>query len=665
MSGRRRQNLLLVTMILVIVATSGYWSTPAVRAQTAPRLGSEANPADLLNPFTYGLNPAVGEMTLPQIAVGFEMLHTGLLNSAADLNTGGLIYTTRRPYGGFSFAINYLDTPLWGVRQLQAGYGRRVWKGLSLGANLGLNQRGFDKDKLDLSQGSTVDPLLAGSLKRTVPVMTLAATYSLPLEGLTVAALLENFHEPNISIDGNDSSVFLPSTTRLGVGWEQESFQVTAGLVNDYLRTRLQLAGRGMLPGGHGLQARFSTDQWSLAARVRVSKKAWLQYVFTQSRSELSSVTSGSHGVVLCLHRAGRAQPPVIYSHQPVPDQIYDPGLTDGPVRVPTPRSVPVVRPAVSDVHFSAAARVDTALIRVKRIKRVFNPDVDMAQVRRLPRWRIGVLDSTWSDRVTWDITADMTTADPESELPRGNYSEQYQQGMEALQQGLAVEPGAGLVIAADPDQLDRARYLAARVGVDSLTAARVEIRQLAPLPDPELRRMLMQPVGPDSIPDLEEVTMLQYAAIPVFIQSLGDVSGIRNWSLEIRDSLDRPVRVISGPGGPPVVVSWNWRDGGGRVVDVDNYTYQLSWRDEAGTIGHTPQREILIARQVMQRTLEFGHDQTPLRSLQNARPVLILDPGREGLSVGAPATAAPDSGAVEINDSADEERKPSEGAEK
>lgn len=631
MSGRRRHTALWLGALLLSVLVT--MATPA-GAQSL-RLGSEANPADLLDPFAYGVNPALDEMTLPQIAAGFQVLHWGLLENTGDLNTGSLIWAGRRSFGGLSLGLNYLSTPLWGERQLLAGYGRRVVAGLSLGASLGVNQRSFDKDDMDLSQGSADDPLLAGSLSRTVPTLSLAAAYSLPLEGVTAGVVLENPHTPNISIGGYDDSVYLPATWRVGLSWEQESFQIAGGLVDDELRTRLSASARANILGGHGLLGNMQTDHWAVGLHLTLTSKAWFEYTFTQPRSELADAASGTHGIVLCFHAPGRPAAPVTYDHTPLTDAPYRPGDVQAVAPVlPDPEPVRLTGPDPRRTHFHVAAAVDTALVRTKRLRRVFAPGVDMDQVRRLPRWRIGVLDSTWSDQITWDVTAGMTEAHPESELPRGNYSADYQTGVHNLQSGLADAPGTGLVIAADSDQLDRARYLASKVTGDSLRADQVEVRRLRPIADPALRRHLFTPVGQDSIPPVEEVTLYQAPSIPFVIGHLGPTERVEAWRLEIRDSLGRDVRVLGGRGAPPNTVNWDWRDHRGRVVEVDHYTYRLVWRDTHG-VRHTPEAEILIARQVLQRTLEFGTDQAPLRDLEKARPVLILDPGRAGLTAG------------------------------
>ncbi len=604
--------------------------------QNEPIFGSTSQVADLNDPFAYGLNPALGEMTLKQISAGFQVLHLGLLDNSSDLNTGGLIYTTRKFDGGLSLDANYLTTPLWGLKKFRVGYGRRVIAGLSLGLSLGIDQRSFDLSGADLSQGSQVDPLLTGGLSRTVGTSTLAAAYSFPLEGVIIGAVLENPHQPNISLGGHDDSVYLPATLRAGASWERELFMLNAGFVDRRWRTTYAASARGYVYGKHSLLAQLESDEWVLGARFSIADRAWLEYTYTQPRSDLAELTSGSHGIVISWHASGRAKPPVRYSHDRLDNAPYNPNLTPGPADI-FPRADAVTVAPVESTHgfFTVEAATDTALVRIKRLRRIFGEKVDMAQVRRLPRWRIGVIDTTWSNRITWDITEGMTDAYPESDLPRGNYSDDYRSEMDSLSGDLQSGRGGDLVIVAEEDQLDRARYLARKVGTDSISAGRVSIKRLSPLADENLRRLLTQPVGTDSIPALEEVTLYQYPAIPIRLLRLGNVQGTQIWTLEILDSLGRPVRQFNGRGNPPPVVRWDWRDTQGDLVDVDQYTYQLRWRDAQGNLHETIAREIIIARQVMQRTLEFGVEKTSLRDLEQRQPMLILDPGRKGLSVG------------------------------
>ncbi len=617
-------------LLLVLMAGSAAW------AQNEPIFGSQNQVADLNDPFSYGLNPALGEMAVQQISAGFQVLHLGLLENSSDLNTGGLIYTTRKFGGGLSLDANYLSTPFWGLKKFRVGYGRRVIAGLSLGLSLGVDQRAFDLSGADMSQGSAVDPLLSGGLSRTVGTATLAAAYSFPWQGVTFGAVLENPHQPNISLGGHDDSVYLPALLRAGVSWERELFMLNAGVVDRRWRTTYGTSARGYIYGQHSLLARLETDQWALGARISISEKAWLEYTYTNPTSDLAELTSGSHGLVISWHATGKAKPVVRYSHERLDKGPYHPNLNIvAEDFFPKSEAVAVLPAEPTHGFFTVEALVDTALVRVKRLRRVFGPKVDMAQVRRLPRWRIGVMDSTWSDRITWDITEGMMDAYPENDLPRGNYSDEYRAGMDSLRGNLQNGRGGDLIIAAEADQLDRARYLARKVGADSLSSGRVVIKKLNLAVDEKLRRQLLRPVGTDSIPALEEITLYQYANIPIRIHRLGDVTKTQAWALEILDSLGRPVRQFTGRGNPPAFVNWDWRNSKGHIVDVDQYTYQLRWRDIQGNQHETIAREIIIARQVMQRTLEFGIQKTSLRDLDKRQPMLILDPGRKGLSVG------------------------------
>lgn len=627
MSPRRPQALLLLVLLL---------ATGSVLAQNEPIMGSNSQVADLNDPFSYGLNPALGEMTLQQISAGMQVLHLGLLENSSDLNTGGLIYTTRKFGGGLSFDASYLSTPMWGLKKFRGGYGRRVVAGLSLGFSLGLDQRAFDLSDADLSQGSYYDPLLTGGLSRTVATTSLAAAYSFPWQGVTAGLVMENPHQPNVSLGGHDDSVYLPATLRAGLSWERELFMLNAGMVDRQWRTIYAASARGYIYGQHSVVASFDSDQWSLGARVSISDRAWLEYSYTQPSSDLADLTSGSHGIMISWHASGKAKPLVRYSHQQMDDAPYNAQL---PVEDENffPEAQQVSMTMLESTHgfFTVDAAADTAMIRIKRLKRTFGEGVDMAQVRRLPRWRIGVMDSTWSNRITWDITEGMTDAYPENDLPRGNYSDNYQASIDSLHADLQDSTGADLVIVAGADQLDRARYLARKAGADSLGTGRIKIKQFQPIFNEALRRQLMRPVGNDSIPAVEEITLYQYPTIPINIMSLGVVVGIQSWTLEILDSLGRPVRHFRGQGPIPARVVWDWRDHQGQLVDVDQYTYQLLWRDGVGGDHKTIAREILIARQVMQRTLEFGVEKTPLRDVERQQPMLILDPGRSGLSVG------------------------------
>ncbi len=595
-------------------------AAPVALADTSPLLGANANPGDLDDPFAAAVNPAVSHLSRPQVAAGFQLLHWGLLPGAADLNTGGVVWSGRHGFGGLSLSAQWLDTPLWAQRRMNAGFGRRVLAGLSLGVSAGLEQRAFDSDRFNLAEGSFADPLLAGSLTRTVPTVSLAASYALPLEGVTAGVVLENPHEPNISLDGDDA-VKLSSTLRAGVSWESDLGSLALGMADDRWRTRWSGGARWAVLGEHGLLARFDTDAWALGARIAATDRIWVEYTFTQPRTDLADAASGSHGIVVCLHAPGREPRPTAYRHKPTSAAPYAaPTLRASAPRFPQPAAVPLPAPTSGGPQLQLAV-ADTALIRVKRLVRSFAPEVDMNRVRRLPRWRIGVMDSTWSERVAYDVMpGDRPAVLPEAR-GRGVYSENYRQGMDEL-----AKRGPGLVIAAEPDELERAHFLAAKVAGESLNG--VEIRTLEPVADPRLRAVMTAPVGAQPIPAVEQVVLHQYPAIPLRILALGDGAEINGWTLEIRDSNGDPVRAWAGAAAPPSAIGWDWTDTDGRPVDVDVYTCELTWRDRTGLVRRAPRRDIVIARQTLQRTLSFGLDQAPLRALPDAVPVLILDPG-------------------------------------
>ncbi len=137
----------------------------------------------------------------------------------------------------------------------------------------------------------------------------------------------------------------------------------------------------------------METDQWALGARFSVADRAWLEYTYTQPRSDLAELTSGSHGIVISWHSSGKAKPVVRYDHNRLDDAPYNANLSSVPSDF-FPQSEAVTVLPVEPTHgfYTVSAVADTALVRIKRLRRVFGPGVDMAKVRRLPRWRIGLM---------------------------------------------------------------------------------------------------------------------------------------------------------------------------------------------------------------------------------------------------------------------------------
>ena len=264
-------------------------------AVAQPRLGGSANPADLQNPYAYGINPALADLTRDRVAAGYSILHLGFLDDSTALGSSGLAYAGHRSFGGLSAYLGHINTPLSSEFYLTAGYGRRVWQGLTLGAGLGLLQRSFAKGNFVLEEP---DPLLQGGLTSTKPTLSLAAAYQYEPLGLTGAVMLENPHEPNLAIDKGDAAR-LARTWRLGVGIEQAAFTAALGLITNEWDTRLDLTARWYLYGQHALTGRLATEEWSLGARIAISDYFWVEYNFAQPRSDLASESSGTQSLVI------------------------------------------------------------------------------------------------------------------------------------------------------------------------------------------------------------------------------------------------------------------------------------------------------------------------------------------------------------------------------
>jgi len=621
-----KQLVLLLTIFWLLIIAS-----PAV-CQNSEIYGTAANPADMNDPFAHIVNPALSEMTFDQVAAGYRVLHLGLLNQAAGLNTGQIAYSGRRLLGGVAAGFGYLNTPIWSESHLSFGWGKRIWKGVSIGLGGGVNQRGFNKG--DLYVDDVSDPLLAGSLSRTVPTTRLALMWTKPLWGLTTGLVLENPHEPNVSLTGDDN-VVLGRVWRWGVGFEDNGVHIKAGLVDNEFGTHYSSSGRIFLIGGSSLTARFGQQNWGVGARFVISDLLFVDYEFSLPRSELATETSGTHGIAVCFHSFGRVERAESYSHRDLIDHKYNPELA-APRQLIFPEVKPFNLPLLqsqSDLY-CVKATVDTALIRVKRLKREFQPLVDMTQIRQLPSWRIGVLDTSWSDNVTYSVTQGMQPAEPENELPQGSYTPEYMQSVAQLGQELKLDANSGVSLVANADQLDRARYLAGKMAqqgeIDYETNnEQINIYQMATLVDRDLWHRLNRPVGNNPIPTVEQTTLYEFANIPFVVYRVGGQEQIRDWSWQLSDSFGNSIRTLGGMSAPPDTIWWDWRDETGEIVPIDDYNYTFSWSNTDDAIFRLPTRQIMVARQVMQRSLVFGKNELPAQPLHEGKTTIILDPGR------------------------------------
>ncbi len=647
----RRRSRRLRLLVLAIALASLQLVILSAPAPATERYDTNTIPADLNDPFAYTVNPALGEMTLDQVAAGYRLLHLGLLEQSTDLHTGRLVYAGKRRFGGLSIDLGYLTTPLWEERELGAGWGKRIWRGLSLGAAAGFNQRGFVGSAIDVADPG--DPLMAASLTKTVPTTRFALAWTRPLWGVTAGFVLENPHEPNVSFS-DDETVVLAQTWRLGLGYEGHGVQVAAGLIDDEFDTHPSGSARVLLLGGNALTARFGQRSWALGARLVVNRELFVDYEFSLPRSDLANETAGSHGIAICYQPFGRPEPVTGLTHRDPVDHDYQPDLSaPRSAALPTAKSfsLPLLTAKANHLltakanHFCVQAPVDTALIRIKRLKRSFSPLVDMAQIRQLPRWRIGVLDTTWSDRVAYSIAAQAQPARPDRELPRGNYSAAYMRNVRELGEQLQTATGTSVTIVADAEQLDRAAYLAGKLAGQSEVeytpdTQQIGIYQLPALDDRQRWHRLNRPVGQEAIPAVEEITLYQFERVPFIVHTFGPRDRVAAWTWTLRDSDGATVRTIAAAAAPPDTIWWDWRNERGEIVAVDSYSYQFSWRHPDGTHSQLPPQPLQVARQVIQRSLVFGNTELPPEALQRGETMLLLDPGSRTGRSAAPASS-------------------------
>lgn len=89
--------------------------------------------------------------------------------------------------------------------------------------------------------------------------------------------------------------------------------------------------------------------------------------------------------------------------------------------------------------------------------------------------------------------------------------------------------------------------------------------------------------------PDILRTGIKRFEKEPVFGLKMNYPEYIKNWFLEIRDEMGRPVWTGFGLGAPPVEVSWNGQTENGEFINPGVYSYQLKVEDHKGYQDWTP----------------------------------------------------------------------------
>lgn len=89
--------------------------------------------------------------------------------------------------------------------------------------------------------------------------------------------------------------------------------------------------------------------------------------------------------------------------------------------------------------------------------------------------------------------------------------------------------------------------------------------------------------------PDIVRIGVKRFEKDPVFTFKMNYPEYIKNWFLEIRDEMGRPVWTGFGLGAPPVEVQWKGQMENGEFIHPGVYSYQLKVEDHKGYQDWTP----------------------------------------------------------------------------
>lgn len=592
--GSRREPLAALLLAGVLLA-------PPAGAQV-PWIANVSDAEDFRSVFT---NPAVLSFAPPHVAVGAEVLHVGAEDEGLGLSRGHLSVASPTRMPGLGFSVRYLRTPRFSDMTLQLQAGRRLWRGLALGANAGVRQLHYDPSGFNLEIPD--DPLLAIRQSKLVATLGMGAFAHIG-RSLTAGLSIEDLNRPNVSLSST-STYSQPFALHGGVKLYLGGLRVGVGARTISGRVSwIASAERWFDAERAMLRVLALSQQAAFEGQLEIRGGVALDYRFTYPWNDLRLASTGTHHVSIVARLARLPDLPpqrrlADWRHEPTPR-----GLVVGPApyRPDLPRfatSIPK-RPYDPEDLVALLSNPDSVLVTWYVVERRVDSLVTAEEIRSLPAFLVGMADTARCEpyEPRTEPSAVLSAAGPVD--PRRVYNPEYREKLRALMQS-AARDSATLPIISSPGAEQRL-YEVAELARTSTNLLRLE-----------------QPViesDADSLAwtrlrgDLEGQSTCTALSSPTIRFLLTWPQGVAwaSWRLEIRDSDDELFHALSGEGPPPTELVWDWRNEYGELLAPDYYLCRLRWRTEPAGLDRSSNYRVLY---VSHRRIRNLFEIAPFRS--------------------------------------------------
>ncbi len=575
----------------------------------------EGNPADPYLLEAAFSNPALNAGIIDRAALAMTVHHVGVGGDMFALRSGIISYHMPWQVRGMAIGGQFFQAGLYSQTDFRLSYGRRVLPQLSLGANVDLFSRSFDKSRFfKFEEG---DPVFANGYGKIAASFGVGAVVE-PYQNLAIGLAFEHFNQPDLAL-GEDPFV-QPLVFSLGIKWLMPSFNVSSSVnrleVGDYSRLAARRATDDMaqetqlgaeIPIGRSW-LRFNSDPTlvQVEAEVPLYRSLYVNYRYGYPLSDINLASIGSQ-------RFG-----FLYDFNRLPRLSSLPSL---PILPSMPSEAPMLN-AAPHGQFFVYASTDSLNVIQRTVRRTIEPDVpEHTLAMLLP----GDLDGASSSASPDDLQEldVMKVRDP-AVRPKGLYSTRYRGALEGI--GLQSRmPGSNVQseVISFPGGERRANALANMMTGDRIAVpAKVPIYAAAQ-PAGRSNRMLKQDRAAEEVQELVVPNHAAFHIVPIFRSFEGS-----RWSLEVRSSKDAKVFEYSGTNQPPDSLTWNWRDPSGELVPSGSYYYRASVTDRTGNTAYSERGSFDVTHRHQSLTIDVT---TKPKTGEVAADKYILIVGAEG----------------------------------
>ena len=509
----------------------------------------DINPAEVRDPRSAFVNPAIISKQGIPLVVGMRFLHMGIVDNSVALKHSYFGASSDNAILGFHYGLNlqYFNYPK--IRESRCSFllSRPLIDILSIGTNLNILTRDYP-DKSEM-----IEP---EALPRTVDFSFGTGLFLGPYQDFTVGLSIDHINRPDVTSDnsGIRQGIAMDFGLQYNYGFFSPSLYVhhSEGEISTVLSLEGNSEKLGMVRMAYGGEKLIFEGQLHFA-RNRMS----IGYRMDYPLNELKDVSYGSHQIAF------------IYRYRP-------------------PRSI--------DAYFDIEAKFDDLTINRKWVSIIANKGVTTKDIDALDKYQMNLFDEDSRKRFMQDAQkirgSDAAYERMKLDKTLDHYKKLLKEMVEKKRTALGrknipikivTPPGTGsravsllgfivdslqipsdsvnLVFTSGYGKSDKSKF---EEILEQLRARMADTRKL-------MKNVQINLISDESLS--EDVAVFEAK------HRVASANPVHSWRLVIKKA-DETVIVLAGPKDPERIV-WDWQDKKNKRIRRGKYTYYLQWKDE------------------------------------------------------------------------------------